>query len=87
MELETRARVALENAADLQPGKQLTIKGQNASLVVKRHASGRSWVLWIDRPIGPPLHTRWADDMGQLLEDLEHFMRADCLPVGKVQGF
>ena len=89
---QTKALVALENIADLPKGKYLTIHGDKHGLTnnlrVKHHASG-SWVCWIERadPEWSPYHTRWSDNKGELLGDLEHFFLTDALPVGKVQGF
>jgi hypothetical protein len=82
--MTSKALAILENACDLPKGKSLETHGMNSTLVVKLHGSGKSWVMWIKRPADlSPLHTRWADNKADLLEDLEYFVASDALPINQ----
>jgi hypothetical protein len=77
---ETKARVALENVADLPRGKSLILRGLNRSLfALRRDVAGECFFLRLEDPRDTQ-HSRFCDNLGQLLEDLEYFYRSDALP-------
>ena len=81
---KTKARVALENTADLPKGKSLTLRGTNRDLfVLRRQAAGERYFLRLENPTDTQ-HSRFADNTAQLLEDLEYFYATDALPFDKV---
>jgi hypothetical protein len=84
---ETKARVALENVADLPRGKSQILHGMNRDLfVMRREARGNCFFLRLENPRDTQ-HARFCDDLGQLLEDLEYFYNSDALPYSKVNWF
>lgn len=84
---KTKAQVALENAADLPKGKSLTLHGMNRDLLVlRRESRGNCFFLRLENPTDRQ-HSRFCDDLGKLLEDLEYFYQSDALPFAKVSWF
>lgn len=84
---ETKARVALENAADLPRGRSFILHGMNRDLfVLRRDVAGDCFFLRLESPRDTQ-HGRFCDNLGQLLEDLEYFFRSDALPFQKVNWF
>jgi hypothetical protein len=80
---KTRALVAFENIADLPARGVLTLHGMNRNVSVLRRDRQDHYVLRLEDPRDNQ-HSRFCDDMGQLLEDLEYFYSSDALPIGKM---
>jgi hypothetical protein len=81
--IETKSLVALENIADLPVRASLTLHGMNRNLSVLHRAPGHKYVLRLESPRDTQ-HSRFCDDVSQLLEDLAYFYGSDALPVGKM---